>query len=59
MVVVDELLAEKPKEQISTWETSRIIGKAFSDEPKVDEVFDKAKDEIKAMIRQGKTVRTI
>ena len=56
---MDELLAEKPKEQLSTWDTSRIIGKAFADEAKVDEVFDKAKDEIKTLIRQGKTVRTI
>ena len=52
-------LAPGDKVSYTTWETSSLIGKAFTDEAKVDEAFDRAKEEIKALIRQGKTVRTI
>ena len=59
MVFMAALADDGQKEQLATWETSRLIGKAFKDPDKVDEVFDQAKAEIKALIKQGKTVRTI
>jgi hypothetical protein len=58
---MDLLLADKPAEQYASWESIRLIGMAFGpdDASKVDEVFDKAKDEVKALLAQGKTVRVI
>lgn len=56
---MDVLLADKPKEQYQTWETSRLVGRAFTEEAAVDKAFDAAKEEIKTLIRQGKTVRLI
>ena len=56
---MDVLLADKPKEQYQTWETSKLVGRAFTEEAAVDKTFDTAKEEIKTLIRQGKTVRLI
>jgi hypothetical protein len=53
----EELDAKGPAP--TTWSTAKLGGKVLSDEPQVDDVFDAAKDEVKALIRQGKIVRTI
>ena len=61
LAFMDLLLGEKPPEQYATWETSQLIGRAFSpgNEAAVDEAFDKAKADVKALLVQGKTVRII
>ena len=61
LAMAAELAATKPSETFATWETTPLIGRAFApdQEARVDEVFDRAKDEIKALLQQGKTVRTI
>jgi len=56
---IAELLSERPKETQATWSTSTLSGKVFDSGTSPDAAFDAAKDEIKALIRQGKTVRTI
>lgn len=57
--MIAELLAEKPKDTQATWSTSALTGKVFNSEASVDNAFDAEKDKIKALIRQGKTVRSI
>lgn len=56
-----ELAPDKPADTSATWKTSALMGRAFSpgEENKVDALFDQAKDEIKTLLRQGKTVRTL
>jgi hypothetical protein len=56
---IAELLAEKPKDTQATWSTTALTGKVFNSEASVDNAFDAEKDRIKALIRQGKTVRAI
>jgi hypothetical protein len=51
--------AESPELAPMTWPTSRLSGKLLRDQAEVDHAFDAAKDEIKALIRQGKSVRTV
>jgi hypothetical protein len=57
--MIAELLAEKPMDTQATWSTTLLTGKVFSSEASVDNAFDAEKDKIKALIRQGKTVRSI
>jgi hypothetical protein len=57
--MIAELLAEKPKDTQATWSTTLLTGKVFNSEASVDTAFDTEKDKIKALIRQGKTVRAI
>jgi hypothetical protein len=57
--LIAELLAETPEETQATWSTSTLTGKVFTSEASVDDAFDAEKDRIKALVRQGKTVRAI
>jgi hypothetical protein len=56
---VAELLAASPKDTQATWSTSSLTGRVFNSDASVDNAFDAEKDKIKALIRQGKTVRSI
>lgn len=48
------------KERVAVWKPSEaFVGKRFTTEEEVDEVFDSEKERVKALIRQGKTVQVI
>jgi hypothetical protein len=61
MAMAAELASDNPTDALATWKTATLMGKTFSpsDEHQVDLVFDAAKDQVKALLRQGKTVRTL